>query len=157
MIPDGFGDPIAGFENPYRQAGPDTSYLTISHTPWSTSCRPAFAFSSRGHRVLTFATHGYWTVEGRPLFFIPFFCSRRTATSSTGSATATCSSTATAPSSAWWSGWTWAGGSGGRAAYRGSTTLFVDRGDCVGVRDVANPSTSSPFLSIFIEQIQPSP
>ena len=73
MIPDGFGDPITGFENPYRQAGPDTSYLTIGHTPWSTPCRPAFAFPSRGHRVLTFATHGYWTVEGRQLFLYPLF------------------------------------------------------------------------------------
>ena len=73
MIPDGFGDPITGFENPYRQADPNTSYLTIGHTPWSTSCRPAFAFPSRGHRVLTFATHGYWTVEGRPLFLYPLF------------------------------------------------------------------------------------
>ena len=73
MIPDGFGDPITGFENPYRQADPNTSYLTIGHTPWSTSCRPAFAFPSRGHRVLTFATHGYWTVEGKPLFLYPLF------------------------------------------------------------------------------------
>ena len=95
----------------------------------------------------TFATH-FGTMEGRPLFLY-------TTASSTDSTTATGS--ATAPSSAWWSGWTWAGGSGGRAAHRGTTTLFVDRGDCIGVRDVANPSTSSPFLSIFIEQIQPSP
>ena len=145
MIPDGFGDPIPSFENPYGHTGRDTSDLTIGHTPWSTSCRPAFAFPSRGHRVLT--------AERRPLFFYTF-CSRRTATSSTGSTTATGSSTA--PSSAWWSGWTWAGGSGGRAAHRGTTPLFVDRGDGIGVRDVTNPSTSSPFLSIFIEQIQPS-
>ena len=73
MIPDGFGDPITGFENPYRQADPDTPYLTMGPTPWSTSSRGAFAFPSRGHRVLTFATHGYWTVEGRPLFLYPLF------------------------------------------------------------------------------------
>ena len=49
MIPDGFGDPIPGFENPYRQAGPKTSYLTIGHTPSSfggSSSRPALAFPS---------------------------------------------------------------------------------------------------------------
>ena len=46
MIPDGFGDPITGFENPYRQADPHTSYLTVGHTPPSTSSRPAFAFGS---------------------------------------------------------------------------------------------------------------
>ena len=75
MIPDGFGDPITGFENPYRQADPNTSYLTIGHTPRSTPSPGAFAFPSRGHRVLTFATHGYWTVEGRPLFLYPLFTS----------------------------------------------------------------------------------
>ena len=158
MIPDGFGDPIASFENPYRQADPNTSYLTIGHTPWSTSSPGAFAFSSRGHRVLTFATHGYWTVEGKPLFLYLFFCSRRTTTSSTGSTTATCSATATAPSSTWWSGWTWTGGSGGCATHRRSPSpIFVDCGDGIGVRDIANPSAPSPLLSIFIEQIQPSP
>ena len=48
MIPDGFGDPIAGFENAYRQTGRNTPYLT--HTPssfgGSSSCRPALAFAS---------------------------------------------------------------------------------------------------------------
>ena len=46
MLPDGFGTSITGFENAYRQARRDTSYLTIGHTPRSTSCRPAFAFPS---------------------------------------------------------------------------------------------------------------
>ena len=71
MIPDGFGDPIAGFENPYRQTDPNNSDLTIGHTPWSTSCRPAFAFPSRGHRVSTFA----WVLDGgkEATVFISFF------------------------------------------------------------------------------------
>ena len=51
MIPDGFGDPIAGFENPYRQSGPNTPYLT--HTPssfgGSSSSRGAFAFAFGSH------------------------------------------------------------------------------------------------------------
>ena len=49
MIPDGFGDPITGFHNAYRQTRPDTPHLT---TPWSfrsTSGRGAFAFASRSH------------------------------------------------------------------------------------------------------------
>ena len=46
MLPYGFGDPITGFENPYRQADPDTPHLTVGPTPSSTSCRPAFAFGS---------------------------------------------------------------------------------------------------------------
>ena len=73
MMPYGFGDPITSFENPYRQADPDTPHLTVGHTPWSTSSRPAFAFPSRGHRVSTTATHGTRTVEGRPLFLYPLF------------------------------------------------------------------------------------
>ena len=66
MIPDGFGDPIPGFENAYRQSRPDTPYLT---TPWSfgggaTSGRGAFAF--------TFGSHdeSVLTAEHRePLFY----------------------------------------------------------------------------------------
>ena len=78
MIPDGFGDPIAGFENPDRQAGSDTPHLTVGHTPWSfgggsTSGRGAFAFASRGHTASTSATHGFGTVEGRTLFLYLFF------------------------------------------------------------------------------------
>ena len=80
MIPDGFGDPIPGFENPERQAGPDTPHLTVDHTPWSfggsaTSGRGAFAFASRGHTTSTSATHGSGTVEGRTLFLYLFFFS----------------------------------------------------------------------------------
>ena len=60
MIPYGFGDPITSFENPYRQTDPNTPHLTIGHTPRSTSSR-AFAFPSRGHRVMTSTTHlGRW-------------------------------------------------------------------------------------------------
>ena len=53
MIPNGFGNAITSFENPYRQADSHTPDLTVGHTP----------------------------------------------------------------SSAWWSGWTWTGRSGGRAAH----------------------------------------
>ena len=67
MIPDGFGDPIARFENANRQTGRDTPYLT--HTPssfgGSSSCRPALAFAS--HSVSTFTTH-FGTIEGKPRF-----------------------------------------------------------------------------------------
>ena len=69
MIPDGFGDPITGFENPYRQADPHTSYLTVGHTPWSTSSPGAFAFPC--HHVSTTATH-FGTVGGKTLFLYPF-------------------------------------------------------------------------------------
>ena len=77
MIPYRFGDPIASFENPYRQADPDTPHLTVGHTPWSfggwaTSSRGAFAFAPRGHRLSTTATHGIWTVGGRTLFLYLF-------------------------------------------------------------------------------------
>ena len=70
MIPNGFGDPIAGFENPDRQSRPDTPHLTVGHTPWSfsrsaTPGRGAFAFASRGHPTSTLTTHGFGTVEGR--------------------------------------------------------------------------------------------
>ena len=154
MLSYGFGDPIAGFANPHNRTRRDTPYLTIGHTPLSfgglaTSSRGAFAFAPSGHRVSSTATHGIGTVGGRTLFLY-LFCSR----ASTPSA---CSATATAPSSAWWWRWTWTGRSGGGAAYRGSTSpIFVDRGDCIGVRDVANTSAPSTLLSIFIEQIQPS-
>ena len=47
MISDGFGDPITGFENPYRQGGPNTPYLT--HTPWSSPSPGAFAFALGSH------------------------------------------------------------------------------------------------------------
>ena len=78
MIPYGFGDPIAGFENPYRQADPDTPDLTVGHTPWSfggwlSPGRGAFAFAPRGHTASTSATHGFGTVEGRTLFLYLFF------------------------------------------------------------------------------------
>ena len=80
MLPDGFSDPITGFENPDRQAGRDTPHLTIGPRPWSfggwsTSGRGAFAFAfaSRGHSTSTSATHGSGTVEGRTLFLYLFF------------------------------------------------------------------------------------
>ena len=78
MLPQGFGDPIAGFANPHNETRRDTHYLTIGHTPWSfggwaTSSRGAFAFPSRGHRVSTTATHGTRTVGGRTLFLYLFF------------------------------------------------------------------------------------
>ena len=74
MIPYGFGDPIPGFENPERQAGPDTPHLTSSSFGGgSTSGRGAFAFASRGHPASTSATHGFGTVEGRILVLYLFF------------------------------------------------------------------------------------
>ena len=77
MLPQGFGDPIAGFANPHNETRRDTPYLTIGHTPWSfggwsTSSRGAFAFAPRGHRVSTSATHGTRTVGGRQLFLYLF-------------------------------------------------------------------------------------
>ena len=153
MLPQGFGDPIADFDNPHNETQRDTPYLTIGHTPWSFggwTMSSHGAFAPRGHRVSTTATHGTRTVGGRTLFLYLFFCSR----ASTPSA---CSATAAAPPSVWWQ-WTSAGRSGGCAAHRRSTSpIFVDRGDCIGVRDVANTSAPSTLLSIFIEQIQPSP
>ena len=161
MLSYGFGDPITGFTNPHNETRRDTSHLSVGHTPSSfggSSSRGAFAFAPGGHRVMTSTTH-LGTVGGRPLFlYLFFFCLRRTGTSSTGSSTATCSATTTAPSSTWGSGWTWVRRAGGRTTHRrSSSSIFVDGGHCIGVRDVANPSTSSPLLSIFIEQSQPSP
>ena len=66
MIPDGFGDPIAGFENAHRQTGCNTPDLT--HTPssfgGSSSCRPALAFASRAHCIFVGRWkkgHGFYT------------------------------------------------------------------------------------------------
>ena len=73
MIPDGFGDPIPSFENPDRQAGPDTPHMSWSFGGGSTSGRGAFAFASRGHTTSTSTTHGFGTVEGRTLFSYLFF------------------------------------------------------------------------------------
>ena len=151
MIPNGFGDPIAGFENPERQTGPDTPHLTSSSFGGgSTSGRGAFAFASRGHPTSTPATHGFGTVEGRTPVFISF-CSRAS-TPSTGSATATATASA-----GWCRGRTWAGVSRRRATYRRSASLFIHGGHRIGTRDIANASPSSPFLRIFVQQIQPSP
>ena len=50
----------------------------------------------------------------------------------------------------------WSSG-GGAAHGRSPSPIFVDRGHCIGVRDVANTSAPSTLLSIFIEQIQPLP
>ena len=72
MLPQGFGDPIAGFANPQNETRRDTPHLTVGHTPWSTSSRGAFAFPSRGHRASTTATHGTRTVGGRTLFLYLF-------------------------------------------------------------------------------------
>ena len=73
MIPNGFGDPITGFENPYWQTDSDTPYLTGGPTPWSTSSRRAFAFAPRGHCVSTSVTHGTRTLGGTTLFLYPLF------------------------------------------------------------------------------------
>ena len=78
MLPQGFGDPIAGFANPHNETRRDTPNLTIGHTPWSfggwtTSSRGAFAFAPRGLRVSTTATHGTRTVGGKTLFLYLFF------------------------------------------------------------------------------------
>ena len=51
-------------------------------------------------------------------------------------------------------GWTFGWRCG---AWKVALPIFVDRGHCNGVRDVANTSAPSTLLSIFIEQIQPSP
>ena len=51
-------------------------------------------------------------------------------------------------------GWTFGWRCGARKV---ALPIFVDRGHCNGVRDVANTSAPSTLLSIFIEQIQPSP
>ena len=75
MIPYGFGDPITGFENSYRQADPDTPHLTTlwSFGGWATSGRGAFAFAPRTHNASTLATHGTRKVGGRMLFLYLFF------------------------------------------------------------------------------------
>ena len=80
MLPQGFGDPIAGFPNPHNETRRDTPYLTIGHTPLSfggfaTSSRGAFAF--RGHSPSTSATHGTRTVGWRKLFLYLFVQERR--------------------------------------------------------------------------------
>ena len=74
MLPDGFGNPIAGFANPHSESWRDTPHLTTpwSFGGWATSSRGAFAFAPRGHRVSTSATH-LGTVEGRQLFLYPLF------------------------------------------------------------------------------------
>ena len=146
MIPNGFGDPIAGFENPKRQAGPDTPYLTPSSSfgGGSTSGRGAFAFASRGHPTSTLTTHGFGDRRRQA----PGFIASRASSPSTGSATAP------ATASAWW-GWT--GRSRRRASYRRSASLFIHGGHRIGMRDIANASPSRSFLRIFIQQIQPSP
>ena len=152
MIPQGFGDSIAGFDYTHNETLRDTPYLTIGHTPLSfggfaTSSRGAFAF--RGHSASTSATHVTGTVGWRKLFLYLFFS--RASTTSRRSATAT----ATATSSAWWGGWrTWAGRSGGSVAHRRSPSpFFVDRGHCIGMRDISNTPASRTLLSIFIQQI----
>ena len=74
MLSYGFGDPITGFTNPHNETRRDTSHLSVGHTPSSfggSSSRGAFAFPSRGHRVITSTTH-FGTVEGRPLFLYLF-------------------------------------------------------------------------------------
>ena len=146
MIPDGFGDPIAGFENPKRQAGPDTPYLTpsSSFSGSAMSGRGAFTFASRGHPTSTLTTHGFGDRRRQA----PGFIASRASTPSTGSATAPATASA---------GWGWTGRSRGRAAYRRSPSFFIHGGDGIGMRNIANASPSRPFLGIFIEQIQPSP
>ena len=84
MIPDGFGDPITGFENPYRQTDPDTPYLTMGPTLWSTSSRGAFAFAFGSHdESFLRAEHPepllYIHIKLHPAFFTyPFFLAQVT-------------------------------------------------------------------------------
>ena len=80
MIPQGFGDPIAGFANPHNETRRNTPYLTLGHTPLSfggfaTSSRGAFAF--RGHSASTSATHGTKAVGWRKLFLYLFYVHER--------------------------------------------------------------------------------
>ena len=78
MIPNGFGDPIAGFENPERQARPHTPHLTPSSFGGSaTSGRRAFAFASRGHPASTSTTHGFGDDGRKVPWFYSFFHGRR--------------------------------------------------------------------------------
>ena len=49
MLPNGFGDPIAGFENAYRQTGRDTPHLTTASSFGGSSSRGAFAFAFGSH------------------------------------------------------------------------------------------------------------
>ena len=73
MIPYGFGDPITSFENSYRQTDPDTPYLTVGHTPWSTSSRRAFTFAPE---VIAFRHRPNMVLgrlEERHCFYIFFF------------------------------------------------------------------------------------
>ena len=140
MIPDGFGDPIASFENPDRQARSNTPHLT--NTPWSfggsaTSGRRAFAFASRGHPASTSTTHGFGD-GGRKVPW--FYIFSRTSAPSTGSATATASA-----------GWRWTRGARRGATDRRSPSLFIHGGHRIGMRNVTNTSPSRPFLRIFIQ------
>ena len=74
MIPNGFGDPIPGFENPERQARPNTPHLTPSSFGGSaTSGRRAFAFASRGHPASTSTTHGFGDGGRTVPWFYSFF------------------------------------------------------------------------------------
>ena len=48
--------------------------------------------------------------------------------------------------------------SGGGAAHgRSPSPFFIERGYCIGMRDISNTPASSTLLSIFIQQIQSSP
>ena len=135
-----------------QQLKPFLEIHHVRHRPTlhlaSTSGRSAFAFASRGHPTSTLATHGFGDSRRQA----PGFIASRASTPSTGSAT----STATA-SAGWYRGWTWAGRSRRRAAHRRSPSLFIHGGHRIGMRDIANTSPSSPFLRIFVQQIQPSP
>ena len=50
----------------------------------------------------------------------------------------------------WTFGWTC-------GAQKVALPFFVDRGHCIGMRDISNTSASSTLLSIFIQQIHSSP
>ena len=84
MIPYRFSACIASFENPYRQADPDTPHLTIGHTPSSTSSRGEFAFAFGSHdEILLRAEHRepllYIHIKLHPaLFTYPFFLAQVT-------------------------------------------------------------------------------
>ena len=51
-------------------------------------------------------------------------------------------------------GWTFGWKCG---AQKVALPFFVDRGHCIGMRDISNTSASSTLFSIFIQQIHSSP
>ena len=133
MIPQYFGDPITGFAYTSQDIRrdpppPPLDRRSCAVVVWRSSDEPFF-----------------WVRLFLYLFFftVVYHASRL----------------ATAASSAWcWWWWTWTGGSGRGAAHRGSpSSFFVNRGHCIGVRDISNTLASGTLLGILIQQIQPLP